>query len=101
MPSITNQKQNDYLKELCELAKIDTPVVLVDYRGAQRMEKTVPKYKVIGTHSAKRTFVTILRQRGVSVEAIMKITGNNRRTIETYIANTESDAVSEVERAWK
>ena len=26
LPVITNQKMNDYLKELCELAGIDTPV---------------------------------------------------------------------------
>lgn len=100
LPRISNQKQNESLKDLGELAGLDTPVVVVDYRGIERIEKVEPKHKLIGTHTAKRSFVTVLRQRGVSVEAIMKATGNNRRTIERYIVATEHDAVSEIVAAW-
>ncbi|MEP7220319.1 MAG: site-specific integrase [Bacteroidota bacterium] len=101
LPAISNQKQNEYLKELMEKAGIDAPVVVVDHKGKERVEKTVPRYELIGTHSAKRTFITILRQRNVSIEAIMRATGNSRRTIETYIVSTEDDAVREIERAWR
>ena len=55
----------------------------------------------LGTHTAKRSFVTILRRLDVSVEAIMAITGNNRQTIEAYILLTEEDAASEVRQAWQ
>jgi site-specific recombinase XerD len=101
LPQISNQKQNDYLKELCEVAGLDTPIVTVDYKGTERVEKVRPKYELIGTHTAKRSFVTILRQNGVSVEAIMKVTGNSRPTLERYILRTESDALQEIAAALK
>lgn len=101
LPVLTLQKQNEYIKELMKEAKIETSIVTVNYRGAERIEKVTPKYKLMGTHTAKRTFVTLLRQRGVSIEAIMRVTGNTRRTIETYILNTESDVAREIEAAWQ
>lgn len=99
LPIISNQKQNKYLKELMIKAGIDSQHIVTDYKGGERIERTVAKSELIGTHSAKRTFVTILRQRGVSIEAICKITGNSRRTIETYIVNTADDAVREMKAA--
>ncbi|MEO5929515.1 MAG: site-specific integrase [Candidatus Kapaibacterium sp.] len=101
LPIVSNQKQNENLKELMKKAKIDTPALVVDYRGKERVEKIVPKHELIGTHSAKRTFITVLRQRGVSIEAIMRATGNSRRTLEAYIVSTEDDAVREIESAFK
>lgn len=101
LPAITNQRQNDYIKELAEKAGVDTPIVTVDYQGIKRIEEVCPKFKLISTHTAKRTFVTILRSRGVSVEAIMRATGNSRRTIETYIVTTEEDVHREITSAWQ
>jgi len=101
LPVITNQRQNDYVKELAAKANIDTPVVTIDYRGTERIEEVLPKHELISTHTAKRTFVTILRSRGVSVEAIMRATGNSRRTIETYIVTTEDDVHREITSAWQ
>lgn len=100
LPAISNQKQNEYIKELVGKAGITGSVVKVDYRGNERIEEVLPKSELISTHTAKRTFVTILRQRGVSVEAIMRATGNSRRTIETYIVTTEDDVHREITSAW-
>lgn len=44
LPTITNQKTNLYLKELCQLAGIDEKVTTSRYRGAKRIEATKPKY---------------------------------------------------------
>lgn len=47
---------NEYLKELCELMGIDSPVTQTYYRSSERIEETVPKYALIGTHFGQRTF---------------------------------------------
>ena len=39
LPVISNQKMNDYLKELAELAEINEPVRETYYKGNQRIEK--------------------------------------------------------------
>lgn len=57
LPVITNQKMNDYLKELCELAGIDTPISEVFYKGGVRHEITTPKYALMSTHAGRRTFI--------------------------------------------
>jgi integrase len=52
---LTNQKHNLYLKEICAAAGIE---------------------KEVGTHTARRTFVTINLLRGVPARVIMSVTGH-------------------------
>ena len=57
LPVITNQKMNDYLKELAELAEINEPVRQTYYKGNERIDEVTPKYALLGTHSGRRTFI--------------------------------------------
>lgn len=75
--SISNQKMNEYLKELGELAEINDPVQIIHYRGVERIEKIVPKYEVLTSHVARKTFITNAMMRGMSTEVIMDITTHN------------------------
>ena len=64
-------------KELCELAGIDTPVHLTYYRGQQRIDETLPKYELIGTHAGRRTFICNAILLGIPANVIMKWTGHS------------------------
>lgn len=97
LPARSNQKQNDYIKELARKADIDRPIVVTTFRGTERIEKTEEKCKLLGTHSCKRTFVSLLRENGTTVETICRITGNSRATIERYILKDENDSREEME----
>ena len=55
---ITNQKLNEYLKELGKLAGITEPFELRRYRGGKRETTTMPKWEKMGCHTGRRTFVT-------------------------------------------
>lgn len=57
LPVITNQKMNDYLKELAEMAGIDEPVRQTYYKGNERIDDVTPKYALLGTHAGRRTFI--------------------------------------------
>jgi site-specific recombinase XerD len=74
--SITNQKMNTYVKDLCEVAEIDEPCEVHTYKGKEKETETVPKYKLITTHTGRRTFATRLLTRGVPAEVVMKFTGH-------------------------
>ena len=100
LPRISNQKANVYLAEVLKRAEITTPCQIVTHSGANRREVIAPKYELCGMHTAKRTFVSLLRQRGVSIEALMKATGNSRPTLERYILRTDSEALDEIRDAW-
>jgi integrase len=76
LPLISSQKLNAYIKDLCELAKIDDPIEIVRFRGTKRETITYPKYKLIHIHTGRKTFVTISLERGMSAEQVMAITGH-------------------------
>ena len=77
LPVITNQKMNDYLKELAELAEIDEPVREVYYKGNKRIDEVTPKYAVLGTHAGRRTFICNALSLGIPAQVVMKWTGHS------------------------
>ena len=77
LPVITNQKMNDYLKELAELAGIDEPVRQTCYRGNERIDEVTPKYALLGTHAGRRTFICNALALGIPPQVVMKWTGHS------------------------
>ena len=77
LPVITNQKMNDYLKELAELAGIDEPVRQTYYRGDERIDEVTPKYALLGTHAGCRTFICNALALGIPPQVVMKWTGHS------------------------
>lgn len=77
LPVISNQKMNEYLKELCELAGIDAPIHLTYYKGQRRIDETLPKYELMGTHAGRRTFICNCIHLGIPANVIMKWTGHS------------------------
>lgn len=95
-PAISNDKQNEYVKQAARLAGLDRRVRLVMYSGVKRAETTVMIWEVISTHVAKKTFVTSLIAAGCTVDDVMRVTGNSRRTIETYIRLDQEEVEAKV-----
>ena len=77
LPVISNQKMNDRLKELCKLAGIDTPINITYYKGNQRIEEIHPKYELISTHAARRTFICSALAMNIPPQVVMKWTGHS------------------------
>lgn len=77
LPVITNQKMNDYLKELAELAGIDEPVRETYYKGNERIDEVMPKYALLGTHAGRRTFICNALSLGIPAQVVMKWTGHS------------------------
>ena len=77
LPVITNQKMNDYLKELAEMAGIDEPVRQTYYRGNERIDEVTPKYALLGTHAGRRTFICNALALGIPPQVVMKWTGHS------------------------
>lgn len=87
LPVISNQKMNDYLKELGELCCIDEPVSITYYKGGERYDETYKKYELLTTHCGRRTFISNAIMLGIAPEIVMKWTGHeDYRTMKPYIA---------------
>jgi integrase len=86
LPVISNQRMNDYLKELGELTEINEPQRIVYFRGNERHEEVYPKYELLTTHCGRRTFIVNALYLGVPAEVVMKWTGHSDyKAMKTYI----------------
>lgn len=85
-PRISNQKMNDYLKELGQLAGMTGKMIVTDTAGGKRNEQIMEKWEKLTTHVARRSFATNFI-RLMRPEQLMKITGHTtERQLRQYIA---------------
>jgi integrase len=75
-PVISNQKFNDYIKDICKLAEINTPEHKGITRGGLRISQKFDKWELVSSHTARRSFATNLYLSGFPTLSIMQITGH-------------------------
>jgi integrase len=94
LPKISNQKFNDYIKEIGELAEIDQVIEVKQKSGVTEIVSSEPKYTFMSSHTARRTTVTYLLEQGVPPTTIMKMTGHSDlKTLQKY-ENTSVEALA-------
>ena len=98
LPVITNQRMNEYLKELAELAGINELIRETYYIGNERFDEVTPKYALIGTHAGRRTFICNALSLGIPPQVVMKWTGHSDyKAMKPYIDiadETKANAMS-------
>ncbi|GAB3945177.1 hypothetical protein GCM10028805_13840 [Spirosoma harenae] len=73
--SISNQKMNDYLKEVCQLAGLNSKENKAKTKGGKRITKVFEKWQMVSTYTARRSFATNMYLLGIPAMTIMQITG--------------------------
>ncbi len=79
--TITNQRMNTYLKELCRRAGFIERVEVGRTKGGFREVRALEKWELITTHTARRSFATNAFLAGVPSVSIMKITGHKSESV--------------------
>lgn len=101
LPIISNQKMNDYVKDLCKLAGIADPVEIVRFRGSKREAVTYPKYELIGSHTGRKTFATLSLEKGMSAEQVMATGGwKDYKSFKRYVNVTDQLKKTVMLKAW-
>lgn len=101
LPVITNQKLNQYLKELCEKAKLFDKVRITEQKGNQSIEKEYQKYQLITTHTARRTFITLSLTKGMNAQIVMSITGHKSyNSFKKYVNLVTTDKQKALKETW-
>lgn len=77
LPVLSNVKANLYLKTIGQMCGLDEPTKIVYYKGNVRHDEVYPKWALLTTHCARRTFVITALQLGIPAEIIMKWTGHS------------------------
>lgn len=75
-PAISNQKFNEYLKDVCIAAKFERQHSWITMTGKQKITHSDFRYNLITSHTGRRTFCTLALKNGINPEVIMKVTGH-------------------------
>lgn len=101
--SISNQKTNEYIKDAAK--KIDElkKFTSISYtEGGKKIIKNIQKYKLISTHTARRSFATNEFKAGTPTLTIMAITGHKtERAFLKYIKVTPKEHAQILKLAWQ
>ena len=101
LPKISHQKFNDYIKDCCELAGIDSLITIVRFSGSRRIESTHKKCEIITSHTARKTFVTNSLILGMKEMVIRNITGHKKEeNFKRYVRIADTIKQSEISNTW-
>jgi len=89
LPVISNQKMNEYLKDIGKLAGLNRLISKVRYRGSQRIENTYPLHKLLSSHMGRKTFVSYMFKMGIDSELIRAI--SNHKSVSSFARYNKID----------
>ena len=94
LPHILEQKYNVCIKEVCELAGIDNVITVHTYKSGKAITYQKKKFKLIASHTARRSFITNSHKNGATSALIMKLTGHsNESMVNNYVHTTAQESV--------
>jgi integrase len=92
LPLIKNQKQNEYIKEVFQELEYNSKVQKVTTKGKENIKVEMNFYDRISTHTARRTFITMMKRQGKSDKLIASITGHSdMKTLNQYYQVSEPE----------
>ena len=101
LPIISDQKFNKYIKECCKIVEIDTLITKTRFVGQKRIDITIPKYKLITSHTARKTFVTNSLVLGMKEMVVRNITGHKKEeSFRRYVKIAEDFKREEMDNTW-
>ena len=93
LPHISGQKYNEYIKEVCELAGIDNIITVHTYKSGQAIKYEKQKFKLISSHTARRSFVTNLYKKNVGYVMVLTEATLLQKTIHGLITSQSSTSL--------
>lgn len=100
-PRISNQKMNDYLKQIGMIAKFEEEYEVITFRAGIKEVTKKPFFELLTMHMGRRTFITQSLERGMMPSSVMKLsTHKDHKSFSLYINTTKARLKHEVDQAW-
>ena len=102
LPSITNQKMNEYIKEVFQELKFTDEIKKTMKYGDELVEMKSEFWERISSHTARRSFITIMKNKRVPDKVIMSYTGHTSLEVfNAYYRPSEEDKVNYMNEVFK
>jgi integrase len=96
--SISNQKYNEYLKDIARRSNLKESISITKTIKGMLVTRTVEKWELVTSHTARRSFATNAFLADVPAIAIMKITGHKTESaFMKYIKMTAKDNATKLQ----
>lgn len=96
---VSNQKYNDYIRELFELAEINAEVEFHYFENGRIKTELKPKFQLVTSHTFRRTFITQAIIMGIPIHVIQTMTGHTTlRQLSEYVNIAEEIAAIEIKK---
>lgn len=102
LPAITNQKFNDYIKEIITEVGFTEEIKKTVKVGKEIVETVTPFYDRVSSHTARRSFITIMKNNKIPDKVIMSYTGHKSHEVfNQYYKPNNDDKVDFMQTVWK
>ncbi len=95
LPDLSEQKFNKYIKEACKIAEIDTKVEKIRSSSGNKQYEYVPKWQVISTHIAVKTFISMCCEKGISPKVVAEVSGRSLKVIIDHYYGVDTKTIDE------
>lgn len=93
-PHIEQQHLNEWIKKVCEKVGIDENVEVTSSNGLKHTTEVKKKFKLVSSHTARRTGITLLYMTGIPLQQVMLISGHkDEDSIRHYLRLTKKENV--------
>jgi site-specific recombinase XerD len=100
--AVSNQKFNDYIKEVAQLCTSLQGMEFLSYvKGGKNIEENVERWKMISSHTARRSMATNAYERGTPVLSIMAITSHSTEKAFMAYIKTSKRKQAEIFRGYQ
>jgi integrase len=93
---ISDQKMNENLKKVGELAGINHPFLYSVTKGGVRQDQTLKKWEMISNHTGRRTFITNLLNAGIPDNQVMQLAGIKKHATLLRYKKTKPEETAEL-----
>ncbi len=102
LPIISNQNFNDYIKEVFEEIGYTEETKKTAKLGKNIVETVIPLFQRISSHTARRSFITIMKNKKIPDKVIMGYTGHKSLEVfNKYYRPNEDEKVAFMNTVWK
>lgn len=98
---ISNQRFNEYIKEVVKLSGIDSMETITRTVGGTLQSESKPKYQLVSSHTGRRSFCTNMYKRGLPTLMIMSISGHKtEKSFLKYIKVKQEEHAEMMAKEW-
>ena len=85
LPKISSQKFNVQIQKICKALGINDKIKFTHSKGNFKKEEIKEKWEKIGSHTARRTYITLAAEDNIPDHLIMAVTGiKGSNTLKKY-----------------